>query len=210
MPISKQLFESHRLLFRALVPSDAQLLWELDADPEVMRHISRGEATPLRMIQTEVLPRWLELYQVYEDLGYWAAHEKERGEFVGWFHLKPYLNRLDELELGYRLHQRFWKLGYATEGARVLIERAFERAETERVVATTLEANLPSRRVLQRAGLRKDVKFHYDESLLPGWSVEERRAVRYVLDRARYEREQLKYLEAGILERTGRSSDEEH
>ena len=200
--MSTRTFETHRLLFRRLTLGDAQLLWELDSDPEVMRHISHGRTTPLRVIQEEILPRWLEYGAVHEGLGYWAAHEKERGEFIGWFHLKPYMNRLDELELGYRLHQRFWKKGYATEGARALVERAFEHPETERVVATTLEVNRDSRRVLQRAGLRRSEKFLYEERLLPNWSPEERRAVRYVLDRRRYERRQLQYLEQGLREQS--------
>lgn len=194
--------ETERLLFRPLTAADAQLLWELDSDPAVMRYISRSRATPLQTIREEILPRWLEYYRLYAGLGYWAAHEKIRGEFIGWFHLKPYLNRLDELEIGYRLHRRFWKQGYATEGARYLVERAFEHPETERVVATTLVANRASRRVLQRAGLRQDSKFSYSAEVLPDWPEDERRAVRYVLDRREYERLALRQFEVAAWEKS--------
>ncbi|MBI2434700.1 MAG: GNAT family N-acetyltransferase [Candidatus Hydrogenedentes bacterium] len=193
--MKRYVFETSRLLFREFTMADARLLWELDGDPAVMRHISKGRPTSLESICGEILPRWLRYYQLYQGLGYWAMHQRERGEFMGWIHLKPYLNRVDTLELGYRLHRRFWGSGYATEATRAWVDRAFERPETQCVVGTTLIANFASRRVLQRAGLSKESNFLYETSLLPGWSEEERRAVRYTLDRPRYERRLARALE---------------
>ena len=59
-----------------------------------------------------------------------------------------------EAELGYWIGQPYWGRGYATEAARTAVAFAFESAEVDRVVALPLSTNVPSRRVLEKAGLR--------------------------------------------------------
>jgi RimJ/RimL family protein N-acetyltransferase len=46
-----------------------------------------------------------------------------------------------------------WGQGYATDGARTLVRRAFTEVGAENVVATTMSVNVASRRVLEKAGL---------------------------------------------------------
>lgn len=43
--------------------------------------------------------------------------------------------------------------GYATEGARALVGKAFTELGTERVTANTMAVNTGSRRVMEKAGL---------------------------------------------------------
>jgi RimJ/RimL family protein N-acetyltransferase len=57
-------------------------------------------------------------------------------------------------ELGYRLRRSAWGHGYATEGARALIRRAFTELGVVEIVATTMAVNAGSRAVMARAGLR--------------------------------------------------------
>src|SRR5439155_17559031 len=57
-------------------------------------------------------------------------------------------------ELGYRLRFSAWGKGFATEGARALIHKAFTELPLDRVWAETMAVNTPSRRVMERAGLR--------------------------------------------------------
>jgi hypothetical protein len=52
--------------------------------------------------------------------------------------------------LGYRLRRSAWGHGYATEGARALVRRAFTELGVGRVVATTMAVNVRSRRVLEK------------------------------------------------------------
>jgi RimJ/RimL family protein N-acetyltransferase len=66
--------------------TDADNLVSLDADPDVMRFVTGRIPTSREEIQNEVLPAFLGYYQRYEGYGFWAAIEKETGEFLGWFH----------------------------------------------------------------------------------------------------------------------------
>ena len=153
--------ESERLRLRRFTAADTDLLVELDSDPAVMRYITGGRPTPRAEIETDILPWWLGYYERTCGYGFWAAIEKASGAFVGWFHLRPSDDdRPDEPELGYRLRASAWGQGYATEGSRALIERAFRELGAERVTAETMAVNTASRRVMEKAGLRYVRTFH--------------------------------------------------
>ncbi|HSC50316.1 MAG TPA: GNAT family N-acetyltransferase, partial [Gaiellaceae bacterium] len=94
--------------------------------------------------------------------GFWAAVERSSERFVGWFHLRPPAGAPSpgEVELGYRLCRSARGRGYATEGSRALIDKAFAELGAERVVAFTMVVHVASRRVLEKAGLRFVRIFH--------------------------------------------------
>jgi RimJ/RimL family protein N-acetyltransferase len=150
-----------RLVLRRFTIADADNLVSLDADPEVMRFITGGVPTSRTEILDEVLPAFLGYYQRYEGYGFWAAIERETGEFLGWFHFRPRAGAAPgEVELGYRLRKSAWGKGYATEGSRALIRAGFTQFGVQRVVAETMAVNLASRRVMEKAGLTLVRTFH--------------------------------------------------
>lgn len=156
--------ETERLILRRFTPDDIDHLVELDSDPEVMRFISGGRATPREIVEGRILPMILQFYERPPGLGFWAAIEKASGEFVGWFCLRPHEERgPGVVGLGYRLRRAVWGRGYATEGSRALVDKAFAEAGVRLVFATTYEENIGSRRVMERAGLRFVRAFRFTE-----------------------------------------------
>ena len=153
--------ETERLILRTFTPDDVDLATALDADPAVMRYINGGRPTPRDEIREVYLPSWIAYYEAVDRYGFWAAIEKRTGRFLGWFHLRPRDGDPDdEPELGYRLVASAWGRGYATEGSRALIRKAFEGLGARRVYATTMVVNVASRRVMEKAGLRFVRVFH--------------------------------------------------
>jgi len=158
--------ETERLVLRRFTAADVGNLLALDGDPEVMQYLEPRVKTRAQ-IEAEVLPLFLGRYQRCPDFGRWAAYARDSGDFVGWFGLRPVQPSDGAIvgwpdarpgggvaELGYRLRRSAWGRGYATEGARALVRRAFTELGVREVVATTMTANTRSRAVLQRAGLR--------------------------------------------------------
>ncbi|GAT65800.1 GNAT family acetyltransferase [Planomonospora sphaerica] len=146
--------ETERLVLRPFTDADADHLFALDDDPEVMRFINGGRPADRETIRTRVLPRLLRDYPCFGTRGYWAAEEKATGTFLGWFEFRP----LDDhspavVELGYRLNRVAWGRGYATEGSRALVGKGFTDLGVERVVANTMAVNTRSRRVMEKVGL---------------------------------------------------------
>lgn len=146
--------ETERLVLRRFTAADVGPLVDLDSDPDVMRYLNGGVPTPRDVIENEVLPAWLRYYERFAGYGFWAAIEKTTGEFLGWFHFRPPPgNAPDDIELGYRLRQSAWGKGYATEASRALIWKGFTELGVRRVFAGTAEANVASRRVMEKSGL---------------------------------------------------------
>jgi RimJ/RimL family protein N-acetyltransferase len=147
--------ETDRLILRRFTMDDVDRLVELDSDPLVMRYISGGAATPREEIENDYLPAWLGYYARFAGFGFWAAHERSSGDFIGWFHFRSRPGQAaDDIELGYRLRRSAWGKGYATEGARALIDTGFRDLGVQRVFATTMVVNMASRRVMEKAGLK--------------------------------------------------------
>lgn len=149
-----QILETERMVFRRFTAADAEHLIELDSDPEVMRFLTGGIPTPRQAIQNDILPAFLRSYERWPGFGVFAATGKESALFLGWFSFRPvHEASCDEVSLGYRLRRAVWGQGYATEGACALIRYGFSRPGVQRVVASTYQDNLASRRVMEKAGL---------------------------------------------------------
>jgi RimJ/RimL family protein N-acetyltransferase len=192
--------ETERLILREFTEDDVENLVELDSDPEVMRYLNGGIATPRELVEQEIVPRFLSYYLRYDDFGVWAALEKSSGTFIGWFSSRPHdESRPEEVELGYRLRRPAWGQGYATEGARALIRKGFTALGVQRVTANTYEHNSASRRVMEKVGMTLARRYRptLDElttetsSNLAADSVWDGDEVEYALTKAEWERGEI-------------------
>lgn len=139
-----------RLRLRKLGAEDLDALVELDADPEVMRHINDGVPNSREQYLDSLLPRML-AWSTEDPVGFYAAiHE---GEWIGWFHLRPSIADEAALELGYRLRRTAWGRGLATEGSRALAGFAVDELRPPWIDGCARPDNLASIAVLQKCGL---------------------------------------------------------
>ncbi len=141
------LFQTERLLLREFTPDDAEALFELNADPEVIRYT--GDP-PFESI--DAARAFLEQYDAYRltGMGRWMVTRLSDGVVLGWCGLKSEHN---EVDLGYRLHRRFWGQGYATEAAMACLEHGFHRLKLESIIGRVVAENTASRSVLLKCGM---------------------------------------------------------
>ncbi len=189
--------ETERVLLRRFTEADADNLAALDDDPEVMRYLTGGPPTPRDVIEREILPAYLRYYERGDRYGYWAAIEKATGDFLGWFHFRPGEGAgPGEVELGYRLRRVAWGKGYGTEVSRALIRKGFTELGVQRVVASTYEHNVASRRVMEKAGMTLVRTYRLTpEELREEFGIEDPKLfdgdeVEYALEKADWERRQ--------------------
>lgn len=154
--------QTARLVLRDITEADAELLLELDSDPEVMRFISSAPPPELASyrdrIRTVFLPR-----QAHPWHGIRMVLERLSGEFLGWVFARPACDstlarhlgwtRPDEIEIGYRYRRAAWGRGLATEAAMPLLATALDDPATTAVVACAHARNTASLRVLDKLGL---------------------------------------------------------
>ena len=190
--------ETDRMVLRQFGMDDVDELVALDSDPLVRRFVEDGESVG-RAEAAETIEQWRRDYQRSDRFGFWAAIDKVSGQFLGWFHLRPSdAARPDVPELGYRLVSTAWGEGYATEGARAIIDKGFESPDVSQVVAETMAIHRASRRVMEKAGMRHVRTFRADWPVrIPG---DEHGDVEYAISRADWELERRRI---GLLDQPG-------
>ncbi|MFE2293577.1 GNAT family N-acetyltransferase [Streptomyces sp. NPDC059452] len=179
--------ETDRLILRPFTGADVPHLLALDNDPEVMRYINGGRPVSREEIRERTLPRLLHDHPGTGTRGFWAVEEKATGGFLGWFELRPLADHVPAVvELGYRLNRAAWGRGYATEGARALVDKGFTDLGVQRVTANTMAVNAASRRVMEKTGLT--FLRAYTEEWPDPIEGSEHGEVEYVLTRAEWEK----------------------
>jgi RimJ/RimL family protein N-acetyltransferase len=147
-----------RLVMRRLVPDDAQSMFDLDADPEVLRYLPGAPR-----VSVEEARRSLVDYQaIYRDDGFarWAVIEQATGEWLGWCGLRRQPD--GEVDVGYRFRRATWGRGFATESARASLAYGFEVLDLPRIIGTAHPDNARSIRVLEKIGLRFEKDTTYE------------------------------------------------
>lgn len=139
--------ETKRLLLRQFTADDAELIWQLNLDPEVTRFTHdpvRDIEHAKEILEKTILPQ----YALYNH-GRWAVHIKNDLQFIGWCGLK-FRSELNEIDLGYRFMKPFWGQGYATEAAFGCIKYGFEKLHLQRIVGRAEPGNIGSLKVLEK------------------------------------------------------------
>jgi RimJ/RimL family protein N-acetyltransferase len=144
------IIETDRLLLRTFTEDDAQLIYELNLDPEVIRFTFdpvKDLDHAKEILEKVILPQ----YTLYNH-GRWAVHLKPGLEFIGWCGLK-YRAEENEIDLGYRFKKEFWGKGYATEAAFASVKYGFEKLNLKRIVGRADPENIASCIVLEKCRL---------------------------------------------------------
>ena len=145
---------------------EADLLFQLDGDADVMKYITLGIPRTMNGVIKESMPRILKSYQDKSDFGIFAAYLNNSDEYVGWFQFEIDKEFKDAIEIGWRLKKQHWGNGYATEVAIDLCETGIEMGKT--IVARAMIENLASIRIMEKAGLKFEKEFWGDYEPLSG------------------------------------------
>ena len=106
------LFSSERLYFREFDIIDAEGLFQLNSDPEVIRYTGDVAFDDVNSAKAFILA-----YEHYREKGFgrWAVIRKSDHHFIGWCGLK--YNEEEEIDIGFRFFRGEWGKGYASEAA---------------------------------------------------------------------------------------------
>ncbi|QSB05999.1 GNAT family N-acetyltransferase [Natronoglycomyces albus] len=174
--------ETERLILRRWRASDYAACVEMNADPEVMRHIGATGATQ----SAEQATQWLEkVEQRWSERGFglFAIQVRDDATVAGFCGLSVPLflpEILPAVEIGWRLRRSMWGRGYATEAAVAalkwgLYSSGHDGQGCKQIVSIADRANTASVRVMEKIGLR----FERDV-VVPEGQIQ---AALYVIDR---------------------------
>ena len=145
-----KILQTARLYLREMTPSDAEQVYLLNLDPEVIMHTGDG---PFESV--DAARQFLTDYDHFRNYGFgrWAVIDAANEEFLGWCGLKFTPDR-DEFDIGFRFFKRHWGKGFATEAAKACIDLGFNKFQLPMIVGNVMKANLASIRVLEKIGMQ--------------------------------------------------------
>lgn len=146
------MFETQRLYLRKMADSDADDIFKLRSDPDVMRYIrqpqkNRDESLNWMRLVSE---RWDD-----EKIGFCAVVNRTSGKLIGWCGLWK-LKETGEIEIGYAISTEFCNQGYASEASVSMLNYGFDELSLDRIVAVAYPKNTASQNVMKKLGMSYD------------------------------------------------------
>lgn len=157
---------TERMVLRALRPSDAERVFAMRSDPQVMEHVNRplatsiGDATALiELITTSVAAN---------DAVQWAITLEGDDKFIGLIGFWRIVKVHHYGELGYKLMRDQWGKGYISEAIAAVVPFGFQTLGFHRIEAITRPGNVASIRALEKNGFVREA--HLKENIF--WNGE--------------------------------------
>jgi ribosomal-protein-alanine N-acetyltransferase len=150
-----------RLILRPWRDEDVEPFAAMNADPRVMEHFP----SLMDREQTEAMVARIRTHFAAHGFGPWAVEVPGAASFIGFtgiFHVPFEAYFTPAIEVGWRLTPAHWGQGYATEAAQAVLQHGFERLALPEIVAYTVPANVRSRRVMEKLGMKHEPAGDFD------------------------------------------------
>lgn len=157
----KTIGQTSRLILRETSAADAQMMYDLNNDPEVIRYT--GDPPFQSVAEASIFLDQYDHFQKY-NRGRWAVVDRASGDILGWCGLK-YHEDTGENDIGYRLFRKYWNKGFATEASHLALQYGFRRLGLDTVIARAVKENVTSIKVMQKLGLEYEQDFEEHGSL---------------------------------------------
>ena len=144
------MLESTRLIIRPAELEDAQNLFELNSDPDVVRYTGDASFNSMTEVQELIGNRMIQQFGQHKMSRFIVTLKDNT--FLGWCGLK-YFPETDEVDLGYRFMKKHWGKGYATESSMACLKYGFEELNLKRIIAKAMPDNVASIKVMQKLGM---------------------------------------------------------
>lgn len=144
------ILQTPRLILREFTEADAPLIYDLNSDAQVVKYVHEPTLTSVEEARNVIVN--IILPQHKHHMGRWAVHTIKHNEFIGWCGLKL-LHQSGEIDLGYRLQQRAWGKGYATEAATFTLAYGFDHLNLKEIIGRAHVENTGSVKVLKKIGM---------------------------------------------------------
>lgn len=152
--------ETKRLILRNLKETDAEDIFIMRSDPEVMRYIPR----PIAVTSADALAliQLVHEFIAKEEKINWAIESKESGQVIGMIGFVNLKREHFRAEIGYSLMRSWHRKGVMTEALLRVLQHGFEGFNLHSIEAITDAENVASGKLLESVGFRKEAYFKED------------------------------------------------
>ena len=139
------------LIIREYSAADLPLWMGLSIDDDVQQYLPPRTADENRQVFEQNLTR----YSDGSGLARWGIFDAATGEYAGNCMLVGARPGLSGIEAGYALCKNFWGRGLATQVTCALVNYGFNILNIDKICAITHPMNIPSQKVLKKAGFKE-------------------------------------------------------
>lgn len=166
--------ETKRLILRAVSEKDVAGFFELDSDASVHKYLG---GNPIKNIEeSRDVIKFIQNQYIENGIGRWSVVEKKSNTFIGWAGLKlikeEINNHINFYDLGYRIIQKYWGQGFATEAATSCLAYGFANMKLNEVYGMAKVHNFGSNHVLQKIGFKKIESFNFHGKIHNWFKIE--------------------------------------
>ncbi len=136
--------ETNRLIIKSTRKEDASFCLDIWLDDEMGKYLS----DPPRDKADDTYLRWKENVETYDGCYYFIAISKETGNYIGTCSAVPSEDQ-KHWDLGYCVHKKYWRQGYATEMIKALIDFSYINGG-RKITAEVAQQNPGSNAVLRK------------------------------------------------------------
>lgn len=164
--------ETPRLLLRQFELSDAQALFEMDKNPNVHTYLWQKPILDINEVYSYI--EMVQKQYVENKIGRFSTILKETGELIGWTGIKFVNDHVENgntnfYDYGYRLNEKFWNKGYASEATKVWLDYGFNQMKINEINAYTHAQNGASNKVLEKNGMQFMQDYPDKEGVIWKW-----------------------------------------
>lgn len=144
--------ETERLILRSWKDADRKPFAEMNGNRTVMKYFP----ATLSVVESNAFVDRINAEFEETGFGLYAVEIKYTREFIGYvgFHRFTFDAPFSPgWEIGWRISDRFWHKGYATEAAKACLSHAREKYLCNRLYSFTAVPNIPSENVMKRIGM---------------------------------------------------------
>ena len=185
--VTTPVLTTERLVLRQIGEDDLDPHLALLNTPAVMVHL--GGVQPREVIAAKHAAARVSF--AAEGFGFMMMVERDSGEIVGHCGLRrvahPLAPNPRDHEIGWLVREDRWRLGFATEAMRAVIDWGFATIGVTQIVALTCEANAPSWRLMERLGMERRRDLDFADPALP---PEHGPIIQYAITRSQWEETQ--------------------
>ena len=166
------ILETKRLILRPLEISDAADMFAMDKNPNVHKYLWQK---PSKSIEESIKTiEYVRNQYERNNIGRFATILKDTGEFIGWTGIKFIDDHIENgntnfFDYGYRLNDKFWGKGYATEATHFWLNYGFNQMKIETMNAYTHAENGASNHILEKCGMQFMENYFDKDSVLWKW-----------------------------------------
>lgn len=157
--------KTKRLVLREWKKSDLIPFAKMNNDPKVMEFFP---STLIKQESDKLVKKIQKEFQE-EKFGLWAVEITDVAPFIGFIGLHNVsfsAHFTPAIEIGYRLAFKYWNKGYALEGAKAVVDYAFNTLDLKEIVSFTSTNNIRSIKLMKKLNMVNDPKDNFDHPKL--------------------------------------------